>query len=207
MTTQRLTVALVGPVLALAACGGPDPAATDADAEPAPDTVVFATEFEPDVLNAHLPAGNLPATLWVTAPVLQGALRVTPTFSYEPVLVEHADAGGDPFQVTYRIREAAQWSDGTPVSAADFVFTWETYIDPANQVTARDGYDRIVGAEIVDQRTVTFAFDEPFAPWRTLFAQVLPEHELAGADFNQVWLEELTVANGPFAFERWEPGP
>ena len=82
-----------------------------------------------------------------------------------------ADACRDTFCVRYNIRPEAAWADGTPVTAEDFVFTYETIVDPSSlEIVSREGYQLITGYEVVDDKTVVFAFDEIYAPWQTLFS-------------------------------------
>ena len=56
-----------------------------------------------------------------------------------------ADACRDTFCVRYNIRPEAAWADGTPVTAEDFVFTYETIVDPVAR-------DRHPGGVPVDHR-------------------------------------------------------
>ena len=58
----------------------------------------------------------------------------------------------DAFCVKYNIHPDAAWADGTPVSADDFVFTYETIINPVLDITTTEGYDQITGYEIVDDK-------------------------------------------------------
>src|SRR2546425_95329 len=74
------------------------------------------------------------ANRWVTvfeAPVIRGAFQVLPDGGYRADLVRAATPRGHPFRVTYVIRARARWSDGVPVTARDFRFTWRTIMDPS----------------------------------------------------------------------------
>ncbi|MEA3503121.1 MAG: peptide ABC transporter substrate-binding protein, partial [Actinomycetota bacterium] len=119
-------------------------------------------------------------------------------------------AAGDvaPFEgavmsVTYNIHPDATWSDGTPVTADDFAFTQDTTMNEEWNITSRSGNDKIINYEVVDDKTFRADFGEVFAPWQTLFSEVLPKHALEGEDFNTVWNDEITVGSGPFKFESW----
>jgi peptide/nickel transport system substrate-binding protein len=56
-------------------------------------------------------------------------------------------------EVTFKIKEAAHWSDGTPVTADDFAYTWATHIkyETTNGAAYKDYVDTI---EAVDPQTV-----------------------------------------------------
>jgi len=162
---------------------------------------VIAIETEPPVMNPMLLAGVHNSTFAVAEPVLAGAYHLTPDTTYVPdLIVGDPVVEEDPFRLTYTIKPEATWDDGTPVSATDFRFTWETAVDPDLDIGDRTGYALIESADIIDDKTIEFTFSEPFAPFKQLFFFVLPEHELAGENFEKVWNNELTAASGPFRF-------
>jgi glutathione transport system substrate-binding protein len=107
----------------------------------------------------------------------------------------------DAFCVVYHIRPEAIWSDGTPVTASDFVYTQEVLVDPLSGAAVADGYNLITGSEVIDERTVLFAFSEVYGPWQTLFEVVLPRHVLAGADSGIPFGRALTTTSGPFVLQ------
>jgi oligopeptide transport system substrate-binding protein len=63
----------------------------------------------------------------VLSQVLEGAFEPGPDFTPRPYLVSRVDIGRNPFTLTYHIRSEARWSDGVPVSTADFRFTYRMY--------------------------------------------------------------------------------
>jgi len=107
--------------------------------------------------------------------------------------------------VKYNIQPDAAWADGTPVTADDFVFTYETVVNPVLDITSREGYNQITGYEVIDEKTVVFAFGAIYAPWQTLFSQVMPKHILEDQPFNAIWDEAITMGSGPFTFVEWVP--
>ncbi|XIJ22901.1 ABC transporter substrate-binding protein [Lacrimispora sp. JR3] len=46
-----------------------------------------------------------------------------------PALAESVDKSSDGLTLTYHLRDAI-WSNGTPVTANDFVFAWRRAVDP-----------------------------------------------------------------------------
>jgi peptide/nickel transport system substrate-binding protein len=220
--------------MVLAACGGDDAPDTDTDTdtdtevdedtdteddEDAEDeqattveggTLLFGDEQEPSTLNSFVIEGNMLALSKITNNIWPGAYVLTPDFAYEPWLLDgEAEFTEDPFSVTYTIRDEAEWSDGTPITANDFVFTYETIMDEANaeQITSTVGYELITDYEVEDDKTVTFNYSEPFAPWQLLFSNVLPEHVFEGEDFLTFMSDELPdVSGGPYVFDSWDRG-
>ena len=223
--TRWLLLLVVLAMLA-AACGG-DPAPEPGDSEApeasepeAPEeseaetggqveggTVVYGAEQEPAVMMPITTEGNLFATTVITTPILEGAYEVLPDFTYAPqLLAGEAEVSGDGREVTYTLKDEATWSDGTPISADDLIFTYEVYIDEKNDVASRSGYDLITKAKKVSDKAATFTFKEPFAPYKSLFTPVLPKHELEGENINKVWNNEITISSGPFEFDSWNKG-
>jgi len=109
----------------------------------------------------------------------------------------------DAFCVKYNIHPDAAWADGTPVTATDFAFTYDTIMNDQLDITSREGYNKMTGYEVVDDKTFVAQFGELYAPWQTLFSAILPEHELAGQPFNSYWDEGITLGSGPFTFTEW----
>ena len=87
---------------------------------------------EPPCLNVLVrPCANL---ILPVASVLYGAFQVAPDSSYRPALVSRADfRRSSPFTLTYYVRPEARWSDGVPVTAADFVFTHDAIVRHADR--------------------------------------------------------------------------
>lgn len=199
-----------------------EPPAEDGSEEPVAEggagegVVLFGDEQEPVIMNGLLIDGNSLTTAKINNNVLPATYVIQPDFSLAPSVIDgEAEVTDDPFSVTYTIREEAVWNDGTPISAEDMIFTYETIIDEANaeQITTTDGYDLITEAEAVDEKTVTFTFSEPYAPWQLLFTAILPAHVLDGEDFLTVWNDGIFdpatgegISGGPYVFDEWTRG-
>ncbi len=126
------------------------------------------------------------------------------------------DNGGiseDGRTLTFHLRDDLLWSDGTPMTSEDFVFTYEMIVNPANIVQSTYPYDSIESVEAPDPQTVVVTFAEPFAPWLAqLWHSILPAHvlrpvfEADGTLDEAAWNLAPTVSNGPYRFEEWESG-
>jgi peptide/nickel transport system substrate-binding protein len=136
-----------------------------------------------------------------------------------PVLVEELPSlqnGGisaDGRVITLKLRDDIAWSDGQPITAQDFVFTYQMIVDPNNGVTAVAPYDLVESVTAPDERTVVVTFEQPFAAWLSaLWRVVLPAHVLQpafqaqGGLQNAAWNTAPTVGCGPFVFQSWERG-
>jgi peptide/nickel transport system substrate-binding protein len=144
--------------------------------------------------------------------VLEGAFEIGPDLTYRPNLVSRVTVKRAPFTLTYNIKPRARWSDGVPVTADDFVFTYEKrekafwLLSPVSGITVRS-------ARALDAKRFQIVFESRFADWRDLFAVVLPRHALAGEDLEKVWNDAIVnpktgrpLGSGPFLVERFERG-
>jgi len=138
-----------------------------------------------------------------------------------PLLVTEipsTDNGGmseDGLTLTMKLRDDIKWSDGEPITADDFVFTYKMTVDDGNTVSSQYPYDsdHISAVEAPDPQTVVVTFTQPFGPWlATLWHGLLPAHVLQpvfdadGTLDNAEWNLAPTVGCGPFTFAEWSPG-
>lgn len=200
-----------------AACAAQDTNEPTADGEgdiQKGGSIVLGWEQEPaGSLNIDLACCTLAYGSWIQHEVLEGAMEAQPDFTYAPNLVEaEPEVTEDPFTLTYKIRDEAQWNDGTPVSSDDFIFTMDTIMNKDNDMASRAGYDKITDAEAINEKTVKFTFSEAYAGWRDLFNPIYPKHAIEGEDFNKVWNkcwcdgDGNPISSGPWLFDTWNKG-
>jgi peptide/nickel transport system substrate-binding protein len=126
-----------------------------------------------------------------------------------------ADNGGisaDGLTLTIKLREDAVWTDGTPVTAHDYVFTVDMIMNDGNAVQSRYPFDTFVESiKALDDYTLEIVMNAPYAGWWVGFdVPFLPKHVLQpvfdaeGTIDNADWNRNPTVANGPFVLKEWE---
>jgi peptide/nickel transport system substrate-binding protein len=219
----------------LAACGGAapateqpppmteppvatEPAATEPAAPTFKGTATITFVQEPDNLNPMY-----------TDMSFSGYLRpfyLKPSWDFDengkpvPVLAKEIpslDNGGlteDGKTVTIKLRDDITWSDGEPLTAEDYVFTYDMIMSDKNVPLSRYPYeDYVTSVEAPDPTTVVITFNKPFAAWLTsLFYWVVPKHilqpvfEADGTIDNAEWNRNPTVGVGPFVLSEWETG-
>ena len=107
--------------------------------------------------------------------------------------------------VTLKINPKAVWSDGTPVTEADFEAQWKALngSNPAFQIAGTVGYDQIQGiAKGADEREVVITFAHPFSDWQSLFAPLYPASTNATPDaFQHDWEQKIPISDGPFKLD------
>ena len=81
------------------------------------------------------------------------------------------------------------WSDGKPVTGADFVATWKVFINPATTSSAGRVGRTSSRSRAARARSVTVVFKKQYADWEALVSSgVYPAHIIAGQDMNQMFL-------------------
>jgi peptide/nickel transport system substrate-binding protein len=178
-------------------------------------TVTVGYEQEPAILNPFIESGDMMATKDVISNVLLGLIRIKPDFTYEPMLAEEIPEisnGGvtnGPFTVTWKLKKAAVWSDGKPITADDVKFTFDTIMSDKWKILSKSGYEDVEKCEVVDEKTVKFTYKKMVASYREWLSAsycILPKHALEGKDFDTVMNESIPVASGPFIFKEWKKG-
>lgn len=117
---------------------------------------------------------------------------------------------------TYHLRPNAHWHDGAPLTAGDFVFAQQVYLDQDLPVVKRSPETLMSRLEAPDDHTLVIYWRQTFPGAGTLGYQELnplPRHILEEkyrankANF-PVGLEwtSLYIGSGPFRVELWEPG-
>lgn len=198
----------------------PPPAPTPTPPPPAKPKAITMTLFEePDNLNwmytnmwySLLVYNIFNPGLWHWDNNLEPSLEMAAEFPTK----ENGLISEDGLTITIPLNEEAMWSDGEPVTANDFVFTYEMIMDPANTVQTTWPYaDYLESVTAADDHTLVLEFTEPFAPWATtIFVvsdSVLPEHvlrpvfEAEGTLDEAEWNRNPTVGNGAFILKEWE---
>jgi peptide/nickel transport system substrate-binding protein len=111
--------------------------------------------------------------------------------------------------ITYNITPAAQWSDGVPITCADFQYTVDQ-IQHGADIYDTTGYTDIDKVTCPTPKTavVTYQKGKTFASWKSLFAGsygILPSHLLKGKDRDKALKNGYTWSGGPW-FAKWNKG-
>lgn len=198
-------------LLAVSGAGG-----TSAQTPKRGGTIAVTGLDEPACLNPLVAACLESSPLFMVEEVLLPAFAVDARFTFRPRLVSGVDVSHQaPYTLTYHIRPEARWSDGVPVTAADFVFTHAVRLARAPSLSPDEQAQlhkvRRVGA--VGSKTVRVTLREPFSGWQRLFPNVLPRHALHGQDLSKIWVDRIDdprtgnpIGSGPFLVESFERG-
>jgi peptide/nickel transport system substrate-binding protein len=84
-----------------------------------------------------------------------------PNLAAEIPTVENGGVSKDQKSITWKLRQDVKWSDGTPFTADDVVFTWKYVADKAVAASDTETADGVTNVEAADPYTVTVTFKEP----------------------------------------------
>jgi peptide/nickel transport system substrate-binding protein len=186
--------------------------------EPVPygGTVVIGAEQEPDCFDW---VGQCSGSQWgswmaqiQTQPLVFRSVVKDGNVVLEPgaVLTGEPKFETDPVEkITYNITPAAVWSDGVPITCADFQYTADQ-IANGKDIYDRTGYTDIDTVTCPDDKTAVVAYKKgkTFAGWQQLFAGgagLLPSHLLQGKNRNAELKNGYTWSGGPW-FAKWDKG-
>jgi len=179
---------------------------------------VDATYSEPKTFN-YILASEVSSTDHLSLVFTTLVFRNPETLDFEPSLAESWKAAPDGKSWTFHLRKGGKWSDGTPLTADDVVFTFNLIYDKNVAATLREGLTfagKTLSVRAVDADTVEFSAPIRLGPFLAAISTVpiLPRHKLEavwkGGKFNSAWSvatppAEL-VGNGPFTIVKYTPG-
>ncbi|MGM0751364.1 MAG: peptide ABC transporter substrate-binding protein [Bacillota bacterium] len=159
----------------------------------------------------------------VLASVVEGLFELDEEDNPKPAIAESFDVSEDQKTYTFHLRKDAKWSNGEPVTADDFVYSWRRGVNPdtgaeyayilydiknAEKInTGKSGPDEL-GVKAIDVHTLEVELEHPvpyFLQLTTLpmFAPLSQEYvEDSGSKYG---LEaDTTLYNGPFVVKEWK---
>ena len=135
-----------------------------------------------------------------------------PELATEVPSTANGDVSADGRTITYHLRKGVVWSDGTPFTADDVVFSTKVVNTKANNEQTR--LDVISKVDEPDKYTVVYHLNKLYSPFVEAFfssccanPSILPKHLLARyPNINNIPYNDLPVGIGPFKFSRWDRG-
>jgi len=186
------------------------PSATATTDRTAAGTVVIVHDQEPGILNNYLSKGNGYTVSLVMNKILAGGVIYNDKVQLKPELLTALPKllQKEPLKATATYKPTAVWDDGRQITGADFLATYRTVMNPAWDITSREGWEDIARIKVKGKSfTVTFKPKRAYAAWDlVLGASPVPAHKVAGQDFNKLWSDSIDVASGQFKFQSWQKG-
>jgi oligopeptide transport system substrate-binding protein len=143
-----------------------------------------------------------------------------------PSLAESWDVSEDGKTVTYHLRSDGKWTNGDPVTAKDFVYSWKRTLSPelaadyayqlyglvgaADYNSCEKNCDALadkVGVEATDDQTlvVHLTSNQPWFVQQSAHTAFLAVHQATVEKFGDKWTDPANiVTDGPFMLKAWE---
>ncbi|MEZ4861449.1 MAG: ABC transporter substrate-binding protein [Caldilineaceae bacterium] len=233
---MKILAAASGAGLVVAACGPNAPVESGSGGETAATTSggeATAGAMAPDEQQiVRFPFGSEPASqdfnfdlycggeteLWA------GLLRFDVDYKPVPYVAESFDVSEDGTVYTFNFAPDQTWSNGDPVTAHDFEWSFKRQLDPANGApyaaflfdikngealnTSTEGVTAdMVGVKALDDATLEITLEGPRGYFPTVMAYLaaLPAHRASVEQFGEKWTEAANiVTNGPWTMTKWE---
>lgn len=153
--------------------------------------------------------------------IFEGLYRVAKDNKVElGMAAEEPTVSADGLVYTFKLRDA-KWSDGTPVTAGDFVFTYRKLVDPkeghvaqsadvfknAKKIRSGELSTEELGVKAIDDKTLEITLENPapYLPKLLTGSRFLPQSEKVAKEKGEGYgsSADSIVTNGPFKLEGW----
>lgn len=168
--------------------------------------------------------GSEPIASAVHFMLFEGLTKMSARSTRELALAKQIDISKDRTLYTFHLRDSF-WSDGHPVTAHDFVYSWQSMLDPLfacpnahllypikNAKKAKKGKVPLneIGVKALDDHTLQVQLEHPTPYFLDLTSFCvffpIPKHIV---EKNPQWADNagnLFVTNGPFTLSHWKIG-
>ncbi|TGU93968.1 glutathione ABC transporter substrate-binding protein, partial [Mesorhizobium sp. M00.F.Ca.ET.186.01.1.1] len=168
-------------------------------------TLIVARKADANNLDPHF-ISNIPSANYIYGKVYESLVARDKNAGYKPALAAEWKQVDD-LTWEFKLREGVTFHDGTPFNAEAVKKTFERALDPKVGSPRASNFAMIKEIKAVDDKTVQFILDYPFAPLLSILAStegsiISPKAIAEGADT----LARKPVGTGPFKFADWIPG-
>jgi oligopeptide transport system substrate-binding protein len=162
------------------------------------------------------------ASVDVISQLFDGLVAPAENGAITPVGAESWTVSPDGLTYTFTLRKGAAWSDGRPVTAADYAYAWKRIIDPAtaspfaSSLTPLANGQAIISGELdpeqlgvhaVDDRVLVVTLDKPAAYFLSLASTpaLYPLRQDIVEQYGKPWTEAASiVGNGAYVMTAWD---
>ena len=211
---MRLSLALMLCVVLCACTKAGSPASGRGNAWTVPGVLRIGAKEEPDSLN--LMFGHTLATDQVDCLLFSFILRTDDNGNLIPDLatvvptLQNGGISRDEKTITIHLRHGVKWSDGAPLTSADWLFTYHAVLNPKNNTKTNYGWDVISSAQAPDPYTIVLHLKRPSVQAMEILTMggdaypPLPAHLLATLpDINRAPFNSAPISSGPYLLKAW----
>ncbi|MBI3812446.1 MAG: peptide ABC transporter substrate-binding protein [Nitrospirae bacterium] len=175
---------------------------------------------EPPTLDWNLATDSVSFTVLIN--LMEGLTEYDEQLRPRPAAARSWDVSRDGRVYLFHLREDARWSDGKPVTAGEFEYSWKRLLNPKTaaeyayflyDIEGAEDYNTgkvsdpdSVGVRALDDRTLEVRLRKPivFFPSIATFMVTFPMRRDIVEKFGERWTEpENIVTNGPFMLDEW----
>ena len=159
-----------------------------------------------DTLNPFITSGQPAAGISsLTVETLMGRNYDEP-FSLYGLLAESVSTDPDRSFVEFTLREGARFSDGSPVTVEDVIWSMET-LGTIGNPRYHAAWKKVAAVEQTGPRSVKFTFNtrDRELPLILGLRPILKKAQWQGKDFEEATLE-APIGSGPYVVDKMEPG-
>lgn len=151
-----LTRLLAGLALSLLPLAAPSPALARTN-----DTIRVGADVDAGTLDPRLMRDT--GAYRATDLIYDGLVQLAPDLKPQPALALSWE-NPEPTVWIFRLRPNVKFHDGSPFTAEDVVFTYQTILNPSSNAPMRALFTPVKSIEAVDPLTVKFTLSAPYAP-------------------------------------------
>lgn len=197
-------------LLSLAACGRSRPRAD----------LVFINGAEPESIDPAIVTDQV--GMRISSALFEGLCRIDEAGKSQPGTAERWEKSEDRKTYTFHLRPNAMWSDGVPLTAHDFVYSWQRVLTPefgadyASQFyvikNARSFHEGTlkdfaqIGVTALDDHTLRVELENPTPYFIDLcaFATFAPVPQRIIEQHGTAWIKPgVLIGNGPYTLDEW----
>jgi oligopeptide transport system substrate-binding protein len=226
ITSKHFRISALALALALlaaaAACGGSDDEGASGD-KAAKQEITINWGTEPPSLDPGLATDTTSANILLN--IMDPLVKLDENLAPAPSLAQSWDVSADGKTITFHLRPDGRWSNGDPVTAQDFEYSWKRTLSPELGADYAYQFYGIVGAQeynacesncarlrnrvgvrAVNNTTlrVSLTSAQPWFLQQAAHHSFLAVHPATVERFGRKWTEAANiVTNGPFKLARW----
>ncbi|MGH8495978.1 MAG: peptide ABC transporter substrate-binding protein [Gammaproteobacteria bacterium] len=222
MSSRLLYVAILAAALLIGWQLARDDTRTGADAPASLQVLHRGNGNEPESLDPH--ASRTDSASNILRDLFEGLTTFDPAGELVPGVAESWEISDDGKTYTFTLREDARWSNGAPVTAGEFVYSFRRLVDPAaaaqyaqmlepvvnaRRITAGELPPEELGVAAPDERTLVVRLESPTPYLLGIFTHpsTFPVHPPNVEDHGDDFARPGTlVSNGAFRLTGWVIG-
>ena len=160
-----------------------------------------------DSLNPHILKGRVPWQLsFLAHESLMGRSYDEP-FTLYGLLAESIDVAEDRSWVEFTLRNEAKFSDGSPVTVEDVIWSYET-LGTVGHPRYAGSWKKVEKAEKTGERSVKFTFNtrDDELPLILGMRPILKKAQWEGRDFGESGIDIIPISSAPYVIDDVDPG-